>query len=1184
MQDHGFIQEHNLSSSDESSLDLVEQNSSYASFCSTYSHPSYPSSDAGMVPPPTSIFLDDFIGNNMDDNDLSIAMQVEQNEEDQFSFVDMDDADQLLNYPEETKLDDEEDDVTVQSTTSSSDHSNSNGYPEYLHHHFDQVTRNETASYKIMSLLDSAGAPLICYDRLVALLKKLTKHDGFDVKKALNRKTLMQRLERRYKTRPRIESSIVSNQEVFRFKFHDMLQDLLHSSSKYLHEILPNHEQDNEAVGTEHELWNTEWMRNTFSNEKYIDFEPERDIMLPLILYMDKTGTDVNQRYSLEPVLFSLAAIPRESRESRHSWRHLGFIPQKQKCSEDETSSDLQFYHNCLSYLLDGLREAQMNPPTVLVRSKDGNFSQRRALLPLMVVMGDQLSQDTLCVRLKSNSGGACRVHRSCMCSYLTIDDPYHECTRVNLGTLNLLTKYATISDEDIGSQITSTPQLLASTKEARVAKAFLLKQRTMFRSVLRYPFTTHPIKNAFDGINFGSWKAGIHDATFDDFMHSVESGMISYITETVYDGLTKKEKEAVEELTRPMLDHQRCSVVSNYPRWRLQPGFTRQTLMTSGERVGSLLALCLSLQDSTIRETVRIGHSRQTQKYLDLLTESPAETKKKESDEKTGEQLKKPPPPEFYLDQHMHRLEDQCTRHTLEHMIRHGFCIDWFDDLDPFQVNQMVWHCSEIFKNTRYPDNYPTTNIDGSYTDSGERINIPKELFGVVKYALQTKPSKLLKNHRYRKVEGTTGKHFLRKANKKGEGSSAAVLTNNIGTLVIFLEYVLCYHAFCKYSWSLPPFLQRNYENIKAGNRFVVEYFQKLIYRGNHTVDSRFPKIHSQSRMGANTAELNTVMNFCCETGERLLKTEAKGISRTAQQRGDATFLTQTMSRLQDRTVLDCFALYLEESETKEDSTERDQVDEFGRTHPHFVYDTGTEKIWAVSRKNEHNEPGDKSGSLDSEVTDALKEHEPHMNHFEIYNEVVLRDNSRLRASPNYANSGPWYDFANVTWEKLVNGVVETYLLPARCLCFFRKVEQHTGTQEILALIHSVDQYSNGKIDGRPDTLLTRNYRMEFDNRGRPITHVVPVASIDCSIRCFPHFPTKKLFNHASPGITYLLPRNHWSYMWMALNDSLKETNSVEKIKQRKGKLNSLCSNQWLEHVREKYTKYLHASSTEDL
>jgi hypothetical protein len=144
-----------------------------------------------------------------------------------------------------------------------------------------------------------------------------------------------------------------------------------------------------------------------------------------------------------------------------------------------------------------------------------------------------------------------------------------------------------------------------------------------------------------------------------------------------------------------------------------------------------------------------------------------------------------------------------------------------------------------------------------------GERIDIPNKQFALAKHALQTKPSKLLKNHRYRKVEGSTGKHLQKKANKKGEGSSAAVLTNNIGTLVVFLEYVLCYHAFCKYSWSLPLPLQRSYENIKAGNRFVVEYFQKLIYRGNHTVDSRFPKIHSQSRMAENQAQLNTIMNF---------------------------------------------------------------------------------------------------------------------------------------------------------------------------------------------------------------------------------------------------------------------------------------------------------------------------------
>ena len=1188
----------NPSSSDESSFDMAEQSSSYTSFCSTFSHHSYVACEDHIIP--NSISLEDANLSNCLDVNWNKDSTVEDSlEDEQISDVDVHDIEDLLNINEDTSLHDtsrdEDDDATLQSSTSSIDNSiTNNGNPSCRsntfdpHHRFEEMTLDETASYKIMSLLDTAGAPRICYNRLVALLKKLVKKEGFDVKRALNRETLMRRLEKRYKTRPQIQVATINKNEVFRFSFVDTLQDLLFSSSKHLHRITPNCLNEPEA-GTESELWNTPWMKNTFAMDEYSHFDPNKDIMLPIILYMDKTGTDVNQRYSLEPVLFSLAAIPREHRESRHSWRHFGFVPQKYINSEEPTSCSLQQYHNFLSYILDGLRDAQKTPPNVSVKLALGDIVQRRALLPLMVVMGDQLSQDTLCGRLKSNSGGAGRVHRSCMCSYLHIDNPYHECKKVDIATLNLLATQAATSDEDISSKIDTMPAGLSlSPRQSRTTKTFLFRQRTMFRSILRHPFTTHPIKNAFDGINFGSWPAGIHDATFDDFMHSVEAGMISCITETVYDGLTKKEKETVEELTRPMLDNQRCSVISNYPRWRLQPGFTRQTLMTSGERVGSVLALSLSLQDPALRDTIRLGHLRQTQKYLDLSTESPAETKRRETDELTGEKLKKPPPPPpppvFYLDQHMHFLDDQSIRHTLEHMIRHGFPRALIEELDPFQINQMIWHCAEIFKNTQYPESYPDDSIEGIYTALGECNFIPREQLMLVKHALQTKPSKLLSNDRNRKVEGVIGKHLKKKASKKGEGSSAAILTNNMGTLVIFLEYVLCYHAFCKYSWTLPLFLQRNYENIENGNRFVVEYFQKLIYRGNCTVDSRFPKIHSQSRMGANMRELNTVMNSCCETGERLLKTEAKGISRTAQQRGDKTFLTQTMSRLQDRSVLDGFSLYLEMRENKDNSPELEQIDRFGRTYPHFVYDTATDLTYALNRKNDPKPPDIHSGCLDCEITEALRKHEPHMQQFEIYNEVVLRDDSRLRASPNYANSGPWYDYANVSWEKVVDGVVQTYLLPAKCLCFFRKKCQQSGSQDLMALIQAVDQFSKGRNDGRIETLLTRNYVLEFDNRRRPVTHVVPVASIDSPVRCFAHFRSNRLFNPDSPGITYLLPRNHWAYMWMAVNDALKETNSAQSIKQRKGKLNPLCGKQWIENVREKYQRYLHATCIDDL
>ena len=48
-----------------------------------------------------------------------------------------------------------------------------------------------------------------------------------------------------------------------------------------------------------------------------------------------------------------------------------------------------------------------------------------------------------------------------------------------------------------------------------------------MFINVLKNPLSTHPIKNAYFGMDFGSWESGIFDATHDDFMHSAESFLL---------------------------------------------------------------------------------------------------------------------------------------------------------------------------------------------------------------------------------------------------------------------------------------------------------------------------------------------------------------------------------------------------------------------------------------------------------------------------------------------------------------------------------------------------------------------------------------------------------------------------------------------------------------------------------
>jgi len=606
------------------------------------------STGVGMgMPIPNGIFPDDVDANvyaytgdqqqkgvrndDNDDDDESFVMMEEVQKEVDFTF----NYEEESSDDEEAQTDDDSRTTTHTDTDALMEEDGDTNTPLGLdwddnQHRFSHITVHEIACFKIMSLLDSVGAPLYCYNKLMTLLKKLTKNSGFNVRKAVTRETLMHRLGT-CKTVPRIEAGIVADQEIFRFNFVDMLQDLLHGCQDNIHIILPIDHSGEGVVqippGTEHELWNTAWMEKTFQMEKYRDFDKEKHIMLPMNIYMDKTGTDVNQRYPLEPIIFTLAAIPRADREKRECWRPIGFVPQRKitGLEDDAASPTIETYHPMVSFLLEGVRAAQENPPEVSVKLPNGQVVRRIAYVPLMIVMGDQLSQDTLCGRVKSNSGGAGRVHRSCMCSYLHVDDPHHQCQKIDMDTINLLLKEGSKTNDMLREEIQSNMAGDNFTKqEKKTTLTYLTKKRNMFRCILRHPFSMHPIKNAFDGIDFGSWSAGIHDATFDDFMHSVEAGMIAYITETVYGGLTKAENHDIEDLTRLMLDKHKCSVSDDYPRMRLQPGFSNQTLMTSGERVGSLLALSLSLQHPVIRERIRQGHTRQIQKYVDNIPTDP--------------------------------------------------------------------------------------------------------------------------------------------------------------------------------------------------------------------------------------------------------------------------------------------------------------------------------------------------------------------------------------------------------------------------------------------------------------------------------------------------------------------------------------------------------------------------------
>ena len=108
------------------------------------------------------------------------------------------------------------------------------------------------------------------------------------------------------------------------------------------------------------EVFAYKWYQTT--HKEFVK-DKELDFLLPLILYIDETGTDAFQRYPLEPLMFTFALLRRHAREKSSAWRHMGFVP---KVSDYDTSAEgLQQYHECIEAILADLEYLQANPPTV---------------------------------------------------------------------------------------------------------------------------------------------------------------------------------------------------------------------------------------------------------------------------------------------------------------------------------------------------------------------------------------------------------------------------------------------------------------------------------------------------------------------------------------------------------------------------------------------------------------------------------------------------------------------------------------------------------------------------------------------------------------------------------------------------------------------------------------------------
>ena len=291
-----------------------------------------------------------------------------------------------------------------------------------------KLTQTDKAQLDLLVLCTSAKVPLGFYDQLLGLLRKHNKL-GFKIEDTKNRKAFIRRLSHFAKVpKPNVCREIPSY-EVCWFSFLEQAKDLL-SSNIFNH--LPNlhvhtehdkrflhftPENDNRYTDVLCSRWYKETVKK-YIDDPVFDIESSNDyFILPVILYCDKTGTDVNQRFPLEPWMFTFAVLRFIAREKSSSWRHLGFIPHL--TGYDSAQAGVQLYHRCLSVLLKELKHLQEHPPLLDIKLGD-RTERRRVLFPIAYIIGDNKSQDNLCGRRMISKGPAGRIHRSCMCSSLT--------------------------------------------------------------------------------------------------------------------------------------------------------------------------------------------------------------------------------------------------------------------------------------------------------------------------------------------------------------------------------------------------------------------------------------------------------------------------------------------------------------------------------------------------------------------------------------------------------------------------------------------------------------------------------------------------------------------------------------------------------------------------------------------
>ena len=154
-----------------------------------------------------------------------------------------------------------------------------------------------------------------------------------------------------------------------------------------------------------------------------------RDVLLPIILFIDKTHTDVKGNKTLEPVCMTLGIFKREVRNTHKAWTVLGYIPSKLVYKSAKHAVDrFSDFHFMLEHIVKPLKDLLAGPGFRWVFDYGGKTYDSVVKGYLAFVCGDHEGQDKIAGHYL-NRTEVKRICRQCNVTLDQSDDPTFQFT-----------------------------------------------------------------------------------------------------------------------------------------------------------------------------------------------------------------------------------------------------------------------------------------------------------------------------------------------------------------------------------------------------------------------------------------------------------------------------------------------------------------------------------------------------------------------------------------------------------------------------------------------------------------------------------------------------------------------------------------------------------------------------------